>query len=210
MIHQDFISLANSWCQNQSAILIDFIWKAYDQMGKDNPHINTKDLERSITQLIEPRIRNVMTGDEPFYIQHGPYERETMKQPPAQPPQYDLAFILNVDERIMWPIEAKVIETPNNVYQYVNDIRNEFLQCRYSPFSSEGAMLGYLLSGSPTDAFGNISKAVHCVLVDHPSFPSRPQKLSHHRRIIPDKKPYPINFCCHHLMLSFIGLKRQQ
>jgi len=205
---KDFILLAGTWGRDQSTILLGFVWRAYDQMRSDNTSIDARDLERSITQILEPRIHRAMSGDEPFFIQHGPYERETMKSPPAQPPQYDLAFILNADERIMWPMEAKVLETVVAVSEYARDIQEQFLKCRYAPFSSEGAMLGYLLSGAPTDAFQNIAEKVPCELEDHPGFPSRPQRVSNHVRSVPTGKAYPLTFRCHHLMLEFPGTKR--
>ena len=68
-----FIALARSWMQNPARQLLSFIWRAYENMRASPPHVNTKDLERSITQLLEPRVRDVMTGYEPFYIQHGPF-----------------------------------------------------------------------------------------------------------------------------------------
>jgi len=205
---RDFIALAGIWCHDQSAILLDFVWQAYDQMRQDNPFVDGMDLERSITQLLEPRIHRVMSGDEPFYIQHGPFERETMKSPPAQPPQYDLAFIMSAEERIMWPLEAKVLETDGSVSEYVSDIREEFLKCRYAPFSSGGAMLAYLLSGAPDAAFKNIAEKIPCKLEDHPRFLSRHQKLSHHIRSVPSMKAYPSSFQCHHLILEFHGIER--
>jgi hypothetical protein len=204
----NFILLAGAWCRDQSAILLTFVWRAYDKMQIENPPLNREDLERNITQLLEHRVHSAMSGYEPFYVQHGPYERETMKAPPAQPPQYDLAFILKSDEQIMWPMEAKILETAATVADYIRDIRNEFLKCRYAPFSSEGAMLGYLLSGSPTDAFQRIAAKTPCALKDHPSFSGRPHKLSQHVRSVPIGKPYPSTFRCHHLMLEFLGQKR--
>lgn len=210
MPNQDFIQLANVWCCDQSAILLSFVWKAYDQMRRDDPTIDGRDLERSITQLLEPRIHRAMSGDEPFYVQHGTFERETMKAPPAQPPQYDIAFVFNADELIMWPMEAKVLETAGTIVDYVDDVRDQFLTCRYAPFSSEGAMLGYLLSGTPADAFHNISKKMPCDLEDHSNFRERPQQLSSHKRNVPNGKAYPLMFRCHHLILEFPGLKRSQ
>lgn len=206
--HQDFTQLAEAWCHNQSEILLNFIWQGYDLLKHESPLINCKDLERSITQLLESRIRRVMTGDEPFYVQHGPYERETMQAPPAQPPQYDIAFVLLADEQIMWPMEAKVLETAGTVAEYIEDVKDEFLTCRYAPFSSEGAMLGFLLSGTPDDAFNNISAKTPCKLEDHPGFPARPQKCSHHIRTVPSVKSYPATFRCHHLIFEFHTLKR--
>ncbi|MEK7686563.1 MAG: hypothetical protein AAB466_14195 [Verrucomicrobiota bacterium] len=203
-----FVALAGLWCAALSANLLRFVWLGYDALRRDMPPaINKKDLERSLTQLLAPRIRRVMSGDEPFDFEHGPYERETMKPPPAQPPQYDLAFVLRADERVMWPLEAKKLETDGAVADYVDDVRNQFLRCRYAPFSSEGAMLGYLLSGSPAIVFKNISAKVPCSLEDHPAFPNRPHKFSRHRRQVAAGKSHPREFRYHHLILEFPELR---
>jgi len=205
-----FIALACSWMQNPAHWILGFVWAAYDEMLAHPPIIDTRDLERSITQLLEPRIRDSMTGFEPFYVQHGSYERETMMAPPAQPPAYDLAFVLRADERIMWPLEAKVLETPRALAEYERDVREEYLTCRYAPFSSSGAMLGYLISGSALDALANIAKKLGCVLDTVAEFSSRPHGLSNHRRSVPAGKPYPSDFRCHHLVLEYPGLTRHR
>ncbi|MDD4965162.1 MAG: hypothetical protein PHI11_14715 [Gallionella sp.] len=203
-----FLHLSSSWCKDQSEIILGLIWRGYDQMQNDKPVVDGRDLERSITQLLEPRIARAMSGDEPFYVQHGAFERETMLPPPAQPPQYDIAFILKSDEQFMWPIEAKVLETAGTVSEYIKDIHGQFLTCRYAPFLGEGAMLGFLLSGTADDAFRNIAQKTPCELENHPAFSSRSQKLSHHTRSVPLGKAYPTKFRCHHLMLDFPYLKR--
>ena len=204
----DFTLLAREWCPDQSALLLGFVWNAYDQMLADNPPVDSADLERSITERLAPRITRAMSGDEPFYAHHEPKERETRKSHRGQPPEYDLAFVLWKDETVMWPLEAKVLETSANVSEYVNALRERFLKCKYAPFCGEGAMLGYLLSGSSFDAFKNIGATVPCMLVDHPSFPHRPHKLSEHVRMVPLGKSYPASFRCHHLILGFPRLKR--
>lgn len=203
-----FIALAQAWMGNPSRRFIGLVWAGYAAMRAALPVIDERDLERSITQLLEPRIRTAMSGDEPFYIQHGPYERETMQKPPAQPPQYDLAFVLRSDDRIMWPIEAKVMETPNTVARYVKDVRDEFLTCRYGPFSSSGAMLGYLLAGDSADALSAIGTALGCTLEPLADHLDKPASLSRHVRTIPAGKSYPPRFECYHLILSWPGLKR--
>jgi hypothetical protein len=172
------------------------------------PVIDSRDLERSITQALEPRIREEMSGDEPFYVQHGSFERETMAPPPAQPPAYDIAFVLRAEERIMWPLEAKVLETPRQLADYERDIREQYLTCRYAPFSAWGAMLGYLLSGSPDVALSCIENKLGCGLCPTPGLPERPHRVSVHRRAVPPNKSYPADFRCYHLILKYSELRR--
>jgi hypothetical protein len=206
---QNFVILAQVWMQNPTEALLGFIWSAYARMRADKPQIDPRDLERSITQLLEPRVQSSMTGFEPFYIQHGSFERETMLPPPAQPPEYDLAFILRANERIMWPIEAKVLETPNAVASYVSDVTEQFLTCRYAPFSSSGAMLGYLLKGSADDAFVTIAQKPSCALDPVPEHAETKSRVSNHSRKVPAGKAYPAAFSCYHLILDYPGLKRR-
>jgi hypothetical protein len=203
-----FLGLVANWSRDQAGVMLGFVWKAYEVMRSEMPAVDRRDLERSITQLLEPRIRDVMTGDEPFYVQHGPYEHETMAPAPAQPPAYDIAFVVRADERVMWPIEAKVLETPLRVADYARDVRSEFLTCRYSPFSSAGAMIGYLLTGGATDALQAIASELECELSPVPLFERRPHRVSSHDRAVPVGKPYPAKFHCHHLILEYPDLSR--
>lgn len=205
-----FIALANSWMQDPAKSLLEFVWTAYDDMRATAPVIETKDLERSITQLLEPRINRAMTGDEPFYVQHGSFEHETMARPPAQPPAYDLAFVLIADERIKWPLEAKVLETPGALAEYERDIREQYLTCRYAPFSSSGAMLGYLLSGTTNNALVKIAAKIGCKLESVSGTSKRPHRISRHSRSVPSGKNYPPIFDCHHLILEYPGVERHR
>lgn len=202
----DFVLAARSWAKDPTEGMLEIIWKGYDGLKVAQPKIDPSDLERSITQNLELCARRAMSGYEPFDLQHGSYEHETMLDPPAQPPQYDLAFILRSDSRIRWPLEAKVMETPGTVADYIHDINDQYLTCRYAPFSSSAAMLGYLLSGSPADAFARIGKQLNCTMESSGS--DRPQRVTRHVRSVPKGKTYPASFACHHLVLEFTGLKR--
>ncbi len=206
-VPSDFVALAKRWYPDLSVNILTFVWQGYELLVEELPAaIDERDLERSITQSLELRIRKVMSGDEPFEIQHGPYERETMQPPPAQPPQYDLAFLLREDERLMWPLEAKVLKTDTALGKYVKDLKNEFLTCRYSPFSSEAAMLGYLLRGRPDRVFQGLEAKIPCTLDAHPTFSDRPCRMSDHIREVEKGKPYPTAFRCHHLVMAFTSL----
>lgn len=203
-----FLAALSHWASDQTDVMLGFVWQAYDVMVATMPYVDNRDLERSITQLLEPRIRDAMSGDEPYYVQHGPFEHETMAAPPAQPPAYDLAFVLRAEERLMWPIEAKVLETPNQTAAYLKDLQEEFLTCRYAPFSKAGAMLAYLLTGVPEDALAAIEGKLGKSLNPVTKFASRAHRLSEHNRTVPMGKVYPKSFACHHLVMAFVGLAR--
>lgn len=185
--------------------ILELVWKAYDSFcAEDLSEVDCcrddGDLERDITQLLEPKIRHVMSGDEPFDVQHAPYEYESWLGPPAQPPQYDIAFKLRCNPRVMWPLEAKVLRTEGSVAEYIKEVRSNFLTCRYSPFSSEAAMLGYLLSGDSQRTFNNIADKGGWRLAPHADFAHHDHRTSDHQRDVPEGKPYPIQFRCHHLV----------
>lgn len=203
-----FIAQACAWLDRPDESLLGFVWTAHDRLVAEQPLVDGRDLERSITQLLEPRIRDAMTGYEPFYVQHGAFERGTMAAPPAQPPEYDLGFVWRADERVIWPLEAKVLETPGTVAAYDRDLRNEFLTCRYAPFTASGAMIGYLLSGASDAALKAIAAKTGVDLEHLPAGQGRPQRVSRHRRTVPAGKAYPVHFNCYHLILEYTSLKR--
>ena len=203
----EFNSVLRELKQAGSTVLLTIVWQAYDkfcaeELAQVDCSQEDQDLERSITQLLEPKMQEVMTGFEPFYVQNGPYEHESRKTSPAQPPQYDIAFILRNNPRVMWPLEAKVLRTDGYVAEYIRAIRSNFLTCRYSPFSDEAAMLGYLLAGHSEVAFANIAKKGKWKLTAHAHFPRRDHRTSDHEREVPESKPYPMHFRCHHLLLQ--------
>jgi hypothetical protein len=205
-----FVAKAAAWMKHPAETLLPLVWIAYDRMNRDRPMVDGRDLERSISQLIEPRLRDAMSGFEPYYIQHGTFERETMAKPPAQPPEYDLAFVWRADERVIWPLEAKVLETPGRLADYDRDLREEFLTCRYAPFTASGAMIGYLLSGRAEDALDRIATKIGVPLDRLSPEDARPQRVSRHVRSVPQGKAYPAAFACFHLILEFPVLRREQ
>lgn len=211
----EFIKLSRSWSSDASGFLLDLIWRAYDALAAEvllqiDLQQSDEDLERSVTQLLEPRIRRLMTGAEPFYVQHGSYEHETRALPPAQPPQYDLAFVMNANPRIMWPAEAKVIRTEKAVAAYVAELKGNYLTCRYAPFAREAAMLGYLRAGDPRRTLCSLGRKIPCTMRPHASFKDRPHACSSHTRKVPPSKRYYKRFKCHHMIMEMTpsGAKR--
>lgn len=199
-------AVRKAWTEDAIDRLLEYVWQGYDCLRQEvleeiNVTQAEDDLERSLTQALEPRITRSMSGAEPFFVQHGRYEHISRKPAPAQPPQYDLAFVPYGNENLCWPLEAKVLKNDTDVGAYVKDIKDEFLTCRYAPLSGEGAMLGYLLSGSTECAFAAVAKAVPCQLVIHPNFATRAHRTSEHSRNVPEGESFVPSFKCHHLLM---------
>jgi hypothetical protein len=189
------------------AVLLGYVWRAWDLLieeviSKVDLSGRPEEVERDLSERLELRIRRSMTGYEPFEIRHGVAERESRQPPPAQPPEYDLAFSLRSNERIMWPIEAKFMSTDDQISEYSKAVRERFLTCYYAPFSGEGSMLGYLNRGQPDHALVRIGADLACGMVQNEDFPDRPHRVSVHQRVVPSDKPYPSQFRCHHMILT--------
>jgi hypothetical protein len=207
--------LARAWNPDASGHLLGYVWSGLDKLTSEVLNEipvtgDEEELERNITQHLEPRIRAVMPASSPFYIQHAVRENETRLPPPAQAPEYDLAFCLHGNPRVMWPIEAKVLDTAGQVSEYIKAIHGNFLTCRYAPFSSEAAMLAYLVSGDINQLFLNLEAKIPCTLNPYPRFANRPHKVSSHTRRVPPEKLYPAQISLHHLILRLneIGVVR--
>jgi hypothetical protein len=206
----EFAALAKAWQPDAVTQLLGFVWHACDLLREEvlsqiDCTQADRDLERSVTQYLEPRIHKVMPGDSPFYVQHAPHEFETAKLGPGPPPVPDIGFFRLANPRIMWALEAKTLRTDGAVGPYVKELQDNFLRCRYSPFSREGGMLGYLVDGDPKGAFKTMAAKIPCELRPHPGFPDRDHRTSDHLRNIPPGKTYPSEFRCHHLILRLAG-----
>ncbi len=196
------------WSLNQAKQFLELVWQGIDLFKQNFPNIDfsqaDKQLERELNQFIQRRIYDVMSGDEPFWCQLEVFEMETISPESNRPPQYDIAFIVRANERLMFPFEAKVLRTDGQVSEYVKDVNDAFIPCIYAPFSYQGAMLGYLFLGTSQKAFQSIGKSLKTTLKQHPEFPNRPHKFSEHTRQVPKGKEelYPIKFRCHHLIFE--------
>ena len=201
----EYVGLAQNWSEDAIERMLRAVWDGYDALIADLAQIDMteaeEELERTITQLLEPCIRQRLSGDEPYYIQHGPYEYATRQPAPAQPPQYDMAFVLHQNRRVMWPLEAKILRNDNTVAGYVKAVKCEFLTGRYAPYTSSAAMLGYLLQGSPARALGKIRVALACTMRTHGSFNMRNHRISDHSRNLTQPGFVSGPFQCHHLMM---------
>ena len=206
---QDYAELAQRWGDDAIEIMMTASWEGYSDLmkewlGRIEVAQADEELERSISQLLEPCIRRHLSGDEPYLVQHGSYEFATRKPAPAQPPQYDIAFVLLENRKVMWPMEAKVLRTDNGVSRYVRDVREEFMTGRYAPFVNGGAMLGYLFTGSSVMALRNIERALGCSLNGFRHFDPSVHRVSVHNRELERSEFVSGSFRCHHLIMMYL------
>ncbi len=167
-VPEDFVRLAKRWHPDAIEILLGYVWQGFDKLAAEEFDVSKTDenLEDDITYAAYCRIHDALPPSSPYQVVHQPPERER-KKPSGQTPSSDLGFRLRGGNiRSHFTIEAKVIPTERAVSKYVNEIRDNLLTGRYSMFSSEAAMLGYLLSGSPSVTFEAISKSLQSSL--HP------------------------------------------
>ena len=203
----EYTELARVWSEDAVERMLQTVWHGYDTLivevlAQIDITEADEELERTITQLLEPRIRRHLSGNEPYDIQHGPYEYATRQPAPAQPPQYDIAFVLHRDPKVMWPLEAKVLHSDGAIANYVRDVRNEFLTGRYAPYVPSSTILGYLLRGSPARAFENISVSLACHLRPLSGFSTRHHRISDHFRNLTRADFISGPFQCHHLIME--------
>jgi hypothetical protein len=202
----DFVEMVRAWREDAIEVIFGYVWKGFDELLSRHKFARTKEnLERGVTQLACQYIRDAMDGKPPFYLEHHPFEDETRKPAPASPPAPDLAFILRGNPRAMLPLEAKILPTDRAVADYVREVRDNFLECRYAPFSSHGGVLGYLVQGSPALALESIALALDCELRPHPRFSKRNHRCSKHERTSERCRKAPRSFTCHHLVFLLRG-----
>jgi hypothetical protein len=182
------------------------VWAGYDLLVSEvleniDWTVSEEEVERQLTQVLEPRIRRSLSGFEIYDCQHGTYENETRKPAPAQPPQYDIAFVFRNNPRLIWPLEAKYLRISSGVGAYVKGLRENFLSGRYAPFSGEAAMVAYLGEGTAEEVWAAVARKVPCEILASASASMRPQRYSRHNRALPESRPWNSEFLCHHLVM---------
>jgi len=203
-IPEDFVSLAKKWCADAIDIMLGVVWQGFDALSNEFFDISRDDenIEDEITYTVFCKIQDV-SGFSPFQIILHPPERE-QRSIKGSMPESDLGFRLRGGNiRSHFSIEAKVIRTDGDISKYVNEIKNNFMTRRYSAFSTEAAMLGYLLSGSPFNTFNAIAKSLECTLDTYDVFNSRNHRISDHIRQIPQGIKLSNKFRCHHMIINF-------
>jgi hypothetical protein len=199
--------MAKGWCADQSASLLRLVWNAYDRLRRDHfePFPLSRQDERkeeTLNQLLSLAIDQCKDGFAPFSVIHEVPEQTVRKGGKALSPHPDIGFCFYDNPRAVWPLEGKVLEDDGDVSAYAVEVTANFLTGRYATFSSEGAMIGYLLSGDPATAFTNIESAISCRLVLHKIIQDHHHRVSEHNRTTQPHRGSPVGFLCHHLLLE--------
>lgn len=200
----DFVTSIEGWRQDAISALMGYVWegtKSFADELRIDLSQDMENMERGLNQFIAQRVRDAMTDRPPFYFEHHPFEDQGRAKPPAVPKAPDLAFVLRANPRATLSIEAKVLDTDEAVAEYVKEITDNFLECRYAPFSSHGAMLGYLRKGTVDKALKSVETALECTLVLLRALEQWRHHTSQHNRVSKNCRGCPRDFTCHHMIV---------
>lgn len=207
----EFAAICDAWPDAVIIEMLTLVWDAFDQL-KALPNFRQLDfaqdyaqLKRSLTDLHAQEVTLLYkrrTGYESFMPHHEPWEFETLSDRSARPPSADIGFVLRANRRLRWAVETKVLENPDDIARYLEDL-GKYLTGKSSPLSTQAALGAYLIQGQPDSVFLCLASALGTPLAVHPAFPFRPHRTSEHRR---DKSKLPAvtptEFVCHHLVFS--------
>lgn len=195
------------WPREFSVQVLDRVWKAFDRLKEEvlnqvQDWADLEHIERSLTDLHYDKIVELQTGEEPFLPTREVPDFESRQSAKAMPRSNDFGFkIRGGDLSLVWPIEAKVIFEIDRVASYVADLNNKYLTFRSSPFSAEAGLIAYLRGIDVNDVFNRITEQIGQIPAGLPEFVNRQHRISNHVRTVPDGKPYPSMFRCHHLLM---------
>lgn len=197
----DFATFATTWQNDGTTRLLRYVWEGYDELCRQKPEaLNPRD-EVSVNLHLAILIERKKPKNCPFAFVHTPPELTTRLTSSRPAPAPDFGFLPLNNVRVMFPLEAKVLKSERDLSEYLKALRTRFLQCRYAPHSTEGAMLGFLLAGDTEMAFKNLKRKLRTKLNLHRDFFMRPHRVSEHRRKHRRCKNSPMQFCCHHLLM---------
>jgi hypothetical protein len=208
----EFANIADAWSDHVVEEMLALVWEGFDRM-KALPRFSELDfrgeyaqIERSLTDLHMDEI-TILWGKkyskfESFIPKHEPWEFHSLSTRSARPPSCDLGFVLVSNRRMRWSVEAKVVKSPSDINEYLEDLQ-KYLDGRTSPLSREAALGAYLIAGNAMDMLRAIELALTINVSQHAKFPHRPHGLTFHQRSTA-KLPAGISgeFLCHHLVFS--------
>ena len=181
---------AEEWTAGVSIQVLDWTWRAFDALRLNV--LNRVDMNQPLDQLerdltskhfIEiQRLFAAETDGMSSIVPHHEFpENESRPGGSGKPPASDISFIWYDNQRVSWPIEAKILATARTLAPYLGDVK-KFTDGIAAPFSGAGAQIAYLLSGTADDFFNNLGPALSLALQTMPEFSARAHRVSSHAR----------------------------
>lgn len=207
----EFSEIGLAWADGAADRILDWTWRAFDELyansiAQVNLNKPLDQLERDLTGLHFAEIQRLWAqetgGHSAFYPGHEIHEFESRSSAQAQPPTYDLGFVLYQNPRVIWPIEAKVVGKPTILAAYLGDVRGKFAAGIAAPFVGQAGMIGYLLTGSAHEVFAGLAVGLGQTLGLVPAFCTRGHRTSFHvRGSSPFGRDLP-DLLLHHLIMN--------
>lgn len=197
--------LAENWAAGITFQALDWTWRSFDALRENVlSQVDFKQpldqLERDLTSKHFIEINRLFAAETEglsSIIPHHEFpENESAPGGSGKPPASDLSFIWYHNQRVSWPIEAKVLKTPGTLAEYLGDTA-KFENGIAAPFVGEGAQVAYLLSGTTSDFFSNLSGKLASPLQPVAEFSTRPHRASRHTRATaPDLRLHHLAMHC--------------
>ncbi len=194
---------AENWAAGITFQALDWTWRGFDALCENvlrqvNLNQPLDQLERDLTSKHFIEINRLFAAETEglsSIIPHHEFpENESAPGGSGRPPASDLSFIWYHNQRVSWPIEAKVLKTPGTLVEYLGDTA-KFENGIAAPLVGEGAQIAYLLTGTTDDFFTKLKAKLTSPLDPVQGFSDRPHRVSSHRRAAA-----PV-LCLHHLAM---------
>lgn len=203
-------AIADAWSCDVVDSMLSLVWEGYDRMkskilSKVDFSQPLLQLERMLTDAHASEItllwRANHNGFETFLPKHEAWEPSSIAGPSAMPPSYDIGFESVNDPRLRWPVEAKVLMRPADVRRYLDDLKLKYLSGAGAPFSTQAALLGYLVEGHVIDTIAAIQSSLGVNLNPLHSLIQRNHRTSEHSRSVSGIHGGATHtFICHHMI----------
>jgi len=181
---------AEEWTAGITIQVLDWTWRAFDTLSaRVLSHVDMtqpfEQLERDLTSKHFIEIQQLFAAETDGMSSIVPHhefpENESRPGGSGKPPASDISFVWYHNERVAWPIEAKVLLTPGTLAAYLGDL-TKFTDGIAAPFSGAGAQVAYLLNGTTEDFFSNLGLALSVALQTMPEFSNRAHRVTSHKR----------------------------
>ncbi len=177
---------AENWARGFTDRALDWTWRGFDALHANLlSRVDTTQpldqIERDLTSKHFIEINRLFAAETEglsSVIPHHEFpENESAPGGSGRPPASDISFVWYENQRVSWPIEAKVLKNPATLADYLADTA-KFENGIAAPLVGEGAQIAYLLTGTTDEFFANLSMKLTAPLQFVLEFSKRPHRAS--------------------------------